>query len=135
VTLEVVLEQPVSQETRLVEFNDEAVRFFQKATASSPAVRAALAKALELKGALAATQGEIAGETEALKGITEDQSRLRANLERVPPTSEAYKRYLKKFDEQETEIERRQARLKELRETVERQRKAFEDFVQGLNVE
>ena len=32
--------------------------------------------------------------------------RLRANFERLPPTSEAYKRYLKKFDTQETEIEK-----------------------------
>ena len=36
---------------------------------------------------------------------------MRANLERVPQASVAYKRYLKKFDDQETEIEARRAKL------------------------
>jgi len=42
-------------------------------------------------------------EENALKVIESDQSRMRANMERVPQTSDAYKRYLKKFDDQETE--------------------------------
>ena len=32
----------------------------------------------------------------------------------MPPTAEAYKRYLKKFDEQETEIEQFQETIKKL---------------------
>jgi hypothetical protein len=48
---------------------------------------------------------------------------MRANMERVPQTSEAYKRYLKKFDDQETEIEKRREQIGKFQETAEQQRK------------
>ena len=63
------------------------------------------------------------------------QKHQRANMQRVPPTSEAYKRYLKKFDEQESEIERRQARMAKLQEAADQQRKAYDDYLANLNVE
>ena len=47
----------------------------------------------------------MAQENRKLNDIVQDQTRLRANLREMPPTAEAYKRYLKKFDDQETEIE------------------------------
>ena len=49
-----------------------------------------------------------------LKDITDDQVRLRANLKEMPPTAEAYKRYLKKFDDQETQIENFRKKIKAL---------------------
>ena len=48
-----------------------------------------------------------------LKDITDDQARLRANLKEMPSTAEAYKRYLKKFDDQETQIEELRKKIKE----------------------
>ncbi len=67
--------------------------------------------------------------------IGQDQARMRANMERVPQTSEAYKRYLKKFDDQETQIEQGQARITRLRATAEQQRRSYEAFLLNLNVE
>ena len=58
---------------------------------------------------------EIVQKEQRLKEIAADQERLRANLEKVPPTSEAYKRYLKKFDTQESEIEQLQEAVKQLK--------------------
>ena len=53
----------------------------------------------------------------------------------MPPTSQAYQRYLKKFDEQETEIESRQAKLAQLQKTAEQQRQAYERFLANLSGE
>ena len=53
----------------------------------------------------------------------------------MPPTAEAYKRYLKKFDEQETEIEQLQETIKKLQGTEFNQRKEFENYLGGLNLE
>jgi len=39
------------------------------------------------------------------KTVTEEQARLRINLEKLPPTSELYKRYIGKLDESETALE------------------------------
>jgi hypothetical protein len=85
--------------------------------------------------AVAETQHAVGVEQQALEAISRDQERLRANIQRVPPTSQAYQRYLKKFDEQETEIEARQAKLAQLQKTAEQQRQGYESFLANLNVE
>jgi hypothetical protein len=135
VTLEVAEEQPVVQEVTLFDANDQTVLRYVSNTAASGALKAAVAEALRLKGKLESTRREIAQAGRQLQAIVDDQARLRANLERVPPTSEAYKRYLKKFDEQETEIEKLQGTIKRLRALEHRQRKAYEDYLADLNVE
>jgi hypothetical protein len=71
-------------------------------------------------------------EQAALKAIADEQTRIRANIERVPRDSDAYKRYLKKFDDQETEIETRQAKLKEVQVALAARKKAFGEFLKGL---
>jgi hypothetical protein len=53
---------------------------------------------------------------------------------RVPKDSDAYKRYLKKFDEQETEIEKLQDAVKKLQTTEADQRLAYEEFLADLDV-
>ena len=70
-----------------------------------------------------------------LRSITDDQSRLRANLREMPRTAAAYKRYLDKFDRQETEIDRLQAEIKKLQGTEHNQKKEFEDFLSNLSAE
>jgi len=67
--------------------------------------------------------------------ITQDQVRLRANLKEMPQTAAAYKRYLDKFDKQETEIEKVQATIKELQEAEHQQKKDYETFLGALDVE
>jgi hypothetical protein len=132
---EVIEELPRVEQIVLTNLNDDAVRFYIRSNAASDAVKKALEQALALKGKVDVTMRQIAREEQALKSIEEDQSRMRANMARVPQTAEAYKRYLKKFDEQETEIENRHTRITKLQETAEQERKAYEDYVAALNVE
>jgi hypothetical protein len=134
-TREVVEEQTRTDQIALTNSADDTIRFFLRSSASSPKVKKALEEALSLKHALAETQNAIALEERALKVIEQDQARMRANMERVPPTSEAYKRYLKKFDDQETEIEKRRAQVAKLQDAAEQQRKTYETFLLNLNVE
>jgi hypothetical protein len=60
---------------------------------------------------------------------------MRANMEQVPQTSQAYKRYLQKFDDQEAEIEKRRATVTKLQQKADGQRKEYEAFLLKLNVE
>src|SRR5262249_36251606 len=86
------------------------------------------------KGKLVATRRAIAQTERQLKAIVEDQARLRANMERVPKDSAADQRYLKKFDQQETEIERLQDAVRKLQATEQEQRQAYEEFLANLSV-
>jgi hypothetical protein len=135
VTLPVIEERTIVQEVVLSGADDQTILRYVSGTAASASLKEALARAADLKGRLEATRREIGQTERQLKAITDDQARLRANLERVPPTSEAYKRYLKKFDEQESEIEKLQEAIRKLQGTEQQQRTAYEDYLRNLSVE
>ena len=101
----------------------------------SAKVKEGLQKAQELRWEWARTQREIGEQRRQLQAITEDQTRLRANLKEMPATAKAYKRYLEKFDQQETQIERYQADIKQLQGTEHSQRKALDDFLAAFSAE
>jgi hypothetical protein len=132
---EIIEEQDVSSAVQLNNADDQTIRFFINQPVVSEKVKQALGQAIELKSKLSATQRDIQQQERQLKVIVDDQARLRANLREVPPTSEAYKRYLKKFDEQEPQIEEFQKRIKQLQDTELQQRKALDDYLGGLDVE
>jgi hypothetical protein len=133
--LDVVEEHRRTDLVKLGASDETVVRVFQRSSVPSAKLKEALGRLMGLKGKLADTQRELTQAQEQLKAIAEDQTRLRANLEKVPPTSAAYKRYLVKFDEQETQIEQLQAEIKSKQASEKAQRKEYEDYVAGLNVE
>jgi hypothetical protein len=115
--------------------NDNQIRVLLSQPVTSAKVKEALTQAMSLRWDVNKIQREIAEQQKQLKVITDDQQRLRANLREMPATAEAYKRYLKKFDDQETQIEAYQAKIKELQAAEHEKQKAFEDFINNLNVE
>ena len=132
---EVIEEKDVNSVIALSNTDDNTMRFFLSQPVVSEAVKKALTRSIELKGKVDSALREIAQLQRQLKDITDDQARLRANLKEMPPTAEAYKRYLKKFDDQETQIEDFQKKIKTLQDTEFVQRKTFEDFLAKLDVE
>jgi hypothetical protein len=135
VTETVTEERQFGTTVQLTTSNDDQVCWFINQPVASAKVKDGLRRALELRGELAKTRREIAEQQRQLTTITDDQARLRANLKEMPSTAQAYKRYLEKFDQQETQIERYQADLKQLQATEHRQRKAFEDFLAAFSAE
>ncbi len=132
---EIIEERDVNTNIALNNSDDQTMRFFISQPIVSEKVKAALGQAVELKSKLSATQREIQQQERQLKVIVDDQVRLRANLKEMPPTAEAYKRYLKKFDDQETQIEGYQKKIKSLQDAEHEQRKTFEEYLGGLDVE
>jgi hypothetical protein len=53
----------------------------------------------------------------------------------MPPTAAAYKRYLEKFDQQETEIEKLQTKRQQLQDQEHRQRTDYDSYLMSLNVD
>jgi hypothetical protein len=131
VTEEHILSETVAVST----LNDDTIRHFLSQTVVSGKVKQGLEKAMKLRWALAKTQQEIQEQEGQLKVIVDDQVRLRANLKEMPATANAYKRYLKKFDDQETEIEKFQADIKKLQGAENAQKKDFEDFLANFSAE
>jgi len=133
--LDVTEERDIVQTVSLSNSDDQTMRFFISQNVTSEKVKTAINQAIALKAKLSSTQQEIQHKERRQKDIRDDQARLRANLKEVPPTSEAYKRYVKKFDDQETELEQLQADIKKLQDTEFAQRKSFESYLGSLDVE
>jgi hypothetical protein len=133
--LAVTEEKTFGQSVALSNSNDDQSRFFISQPVTSKKVKAGLQSAMELRWELNKTQREIGELERQLQVITNDQARLRANLREMPATAAAYKRYLQKFDEQETQIEKYQADIKKLQGTEFQQKKAFEDFLANFNAD
>ena len=123
------------QTVELTNSDTQQMRFFLQQSVLSKAVREALEKAVGLRNALAATQRELQQVERSLGVITADQERLRKNLREMPQEAAAYKRYLKKFDDQETQIEALQRKQKELQDDEHAHRRAYENFLANLSVE
>ena len=127
--LTVTEQRLLNEQVALTNFNDEQIRVFINSPVTSPKVKKALEDALKLREALARSRRDIQEQERQLKTITDDQARLRANLKEMPSTAAAYKRYLEKFDQQETQIEALQADVKKLQATEHAQKKALDDFL------
>jgi hypothetical protein len=134
-TQAVTEERVIGEQVALTNSNDEQIRIFLNSPVTTQKVKDGLKQALELRLALSKTQRDIAEQQQQLQTITDDQVRLRANLKEMPPTAAAYKRYLDKFDKQETEIEKLQADVKKLQGTEFQQKKEFEDFLANFSAE
>jgi hypothetical protein len=128
-------EQDVRNEYILASNGDEQIRFFLSQAVASQKVKDGLKQAMALRLEVAKTKREIAEQQRQLSAITGDQGRLRANLREMPSTAHAYKRYLEKFDKQETQIEKYQSEIKNLQAQEHSQQKAFDDFLAAFSAE
>jgi hypothetical protein len=134
ISMTIVEEKDLAQSIAISNTNDDTIRFFINNTISSPEVKQALQKSLEFKAALVKVQQDLGNVNQQLKVITDDQARLRANLREMPQTAAAYKRYLEKFDKQETEIEDLQKQQKSLQTKELEARQALDGYLTSLNV-
>jgi hypothetical protein len=128
-------ERVINATVQLTNIDDNNIRQFISQTITSDKVKKGLQQAMELRWAMAKTQREIAELTRQLETIRQDQPRLRANLKELPQTSEAFQRIVKKFNEQETQIEKYLADIKKLQGVEHGQRKEFEDFLAAFSAE
>ena len=131
-TFEVVQEQTVQQEMRLVDGAVEQIRAFAQAREFDARTRDALARVLQLQGAVADAQRGVAKLDADRKAIVDEQVRLRDNLSRVPANSDLQRRYLATLDRQETELETLARQKVEAEKAVEAARNALRAYVAQL---
>lgn len=100
---------------------------------ASPQVRNALQKLADMQVQLQnlITQRQL--REREINTISEEQNRLRQNMNSLDRGSDLYKRYVTKLGEQETRIETLRTEIADLLQQEQAQRKAIENYVAGLN--
>jgi hypothetical protein len=122
-------------ESRWVASTEKELGAFQASSVVSAKVKAALREVGERRAALAALAEEVAELSQKRTAITDEQARLRANIANVPHDSAAYKRYLAKFDAQETELEKLHEAIEGKKATIKKSQREFDVYLKALNVE
>ncbi|HYV37224.1 MAG TPA: DUF4139 domain-containing protein [Gemmataceae bacterium] len=130
--LEVEEEQDAGITHGLANYNYD---FLLQCDLSNPEAKKAIQAVLDLQTKRTKLEGDQARLKKQLDDITSDQARLRANLKEMPETAAAYKRYLEKFDSQETVIEQLQTRIAEVRDRLQTHHEESQAYLNNLDIE
>jgi hypothetical protein len=111
------------------DLSDAKIREYMVEPMVSDAVKAGLAKTLELRQKTADAEKQFADLTKQLKALSDDNARLRENLHVIPQTAEPYKDFLKKFVTQESEIETLQRQVRTAETSLTNAQRAYQVFI------
>ena len=64
----------------------------------------------------------------------EDQSRIRQNMAQLDHESDVYRNYVKKFSDQESQIEQLRAEIVKLTADETKERKSLDEYLMGLDL-
>lgn len=132
-SLEVVEERPYAESVSLRTASASQLDAWVRGGQISDAIKAALQKAIALKQEVAALEKQIAEREQRKTAITQEQVRIRANMQAVAQNSQFYNRLLAKLDEQETELEKLDGEIKELKGQLDEKQKALDAHLLSLS--
>lgn len=134
-TREVTQERINHQNYSVTTLTDSWQTWLARHAAASPKLREAVEKLIEHKRKLDAAQRELALVRTQYTDVSQEQTRVRTSLDKVPANTALHKRYLEKLDKLETDIEMLQAKLKEGQEKEKKQQAEYISYIEGLTVE
>jgi hypothetical protein len=133
-TLKLVEEQTVSQQIVITSLTDDVIAFYERSSAVSDAVKKALSEVVKRKQQIQSLTSKRQEEDQTINAITQEQTRIRENMSRLDRNNELYNRYVKKFSEQEDQVEKSRALIKELDGQIHQQQKALDEYMLSLDL-
>ncbi len=135
VNYSVVEERSQGAQFTLTNSSDDQIRWFINLNEASESLKGKLREALGIKATWDNSRRELDNINRRIQTITQDQNRIRQNLREVPKESKAYKTYLAKFDEQETEMTSLHEKLKQMQKQEEISHRNYEQYLNNLTIE
>ncbi len=127
-------ERVEGQQIALSNIDDNTIVLYRSAPVVSQQVKEALGEVLKRKHELQQVQVKRQQLEARIQEITADQERIRQNMAQLDRTSDVYKNYVKKFSDQETEIEQLRAQIRQLIDQEAQLRKALDEYLMGLDL-
>jgi predicted nucleic acid-binding Zn-ribbon protein len=128
-------DKQLQQTVRLADSGPDVIGYYLQAKQVSTKVKDALQKVIALRDRVDQTAAHRSRLEQRIKEITQEQGRIRENMARVAQNSELYGRYVRKLDQQETEIEGLRKEIGTLKNTEEKQKRELNDFLLSLNLD
>jgi hypothetical protein len=127
-------EKPLQQSIALSDAGLDVLTYYMRATQVSDKVKQALQRVSTLRDKLDQTVQQRRRFEQQIQEISQEQARMRENMGKLAQNSELYNRYVRKLDQQETEIDKIRKDIESLKGTEEQQRKELNDYLMGLDI-
>jgi hypothetical protein len=134
-TLAIVQRSIDRQEIAVGEIDLDTMLQYQKQGRASQAIIDAFREAARLRDLVTEAERRIEAASREIDAITQDQSRIRENMNGVDRTSQLYARYVQKLDAQETSLETLRKNAAAASADRDTRRAEYENYVRNLNVE
>ncbi len=128
-------EMPISERVSLTSESLNRVAVYLRSRTISDAVKAALAKVVEMKTGIANIERDIEVKQARLEQIGVEQERIRQNMEQLDHDSDLYKKYVAKLTAQEDEFDKVRGEIDALKIEQTKAQRELENFIGGLNVQ
>ncbi|MSR69983.1 MAG: hypothetical protein EXS17_06535 [Phycisphaerales bacterium] len=133
-TLVVTQERTALQHIGVVGYDMPTLLSYATDGKVSAAVVDAIRNAAQLQGTINATSEKIARLEQERQAIDADQNRIRQNMTSISHDTDVYRRYLAKFDEQETRLEAIHVEVGHRHNALSAQREELAAYLRALNV-
>ena len=125
---------PVQETIYLMESGLDQIALYIQAREVSSKVKDALQRIVSYRSKLDETKAQRVRGEHRLAEIAAEHARIRENMQRLAQTSELYGRYVKKLDQQETELEKLRKDIEGLKTLEDEQRKALQTYLMDIEV-
>jgi len=127
-------ERPLQQSVALTDSGPDVLAYYLRATQVSDKVKEALQRVSTLRDRLDQTVQQGRRLEQQIHDIAQEQARIRENMGKLAQNSELYNRYVRKLDQQETEIDKIRKDIEALKQTEAQQRSELNDYLMGLDI-
>jgi hypothetical protein len=133
--LEVAEEMTISQQFALTNLDDNTIRYYINAKVVSDKVKEALAEVMRRKQQLSELASKKQDIEKQISAIDQEQSRIRQNMQQLDRDSELYRRYVKKFTDQEDEVEKLRDQINSLTAEISKRQTELDQYLGELNLD
>ena len=134
VTLHVKETLPIQESILLSEGGIDQITYYQQTKEVSPKVKEALQRVVYLRNKLGDVRAQRTRLDQRIAEITAEHARIRENMQRLQQNSDLYTRYVKKLDQQETELDSLRKDIERLKNTEEEHRRELQDYMMSLDI-
>ena len=127
-------EMIVSQAVALINLDDNTIYYYINAKVVSEGVKKALQEVIKRKTAINQTVQNRTALEQQIQTVEAEQNRIRQNMAQLDRNSDLYNRYVKKFGEQEDQVEKLRGQIAELRGEEQQQRTSLDEYLLKLDV-
>ncbi|HEV8541418.1 MAG TPA: hypothetical protein VGR78_03415, partial [Verrucomicrobiae bacterium] len=128
-------EKQVDERVALINSPDDTILLYARSQKVSPKVQESLRQVLSLREKLSRTTAERTRNEQLRAEISQEQTRIRENMQRLNQSSDLYTRYVKKLDQQETDLENLRQQIEQLKDTETKQQRDLNDYLNNLSLD